>query len=510
MNTDAAVEIRNISKTFGAQRALDDVSVRFERGRVTALLGQNGSGKSTIIKILAGFYTPDPGAGQVLVGGEEVRLPAQPRAMHKLGVRFLHQDLAIVPAMSVSDNIALTERFSGVLRGGLIDQRAQDRRVAATLERLGIEVAPQSLMRDLAPADRTMVAIARAFFEAENPTVFLDEPTASLPESEVQKVLTVLRSAVDQGGSIVYVSHRLDEVRQISDDLVILRDGALAGALPAAGRSTSELVELILGRAAPTFARTAAATRFAPALQASGLRAHRLRDVDVTVGRGEIVGITGLIGCGRSELARILTGAQQPDAGAMTLDDAPYRPRSPRQSRARGVGYVPQDRRHEGIVAEMNVAENATLSILSTLTRAGLVRRGEERELALDLIRRFAVQPPVPDRLVRDLSGGNQQKVVFARNAALDLSVLVLDEPTQGIDIGARAEIAETCRALARDGLGIVIASTDFEELATLCDRVIVLDRGRIVDEITGDDITVPRITHSSFASTSPDTGDQS
>ncbi|RKT31465.1 monosaccharide ABC transporter ATP-binding protein (CUT2 family) [Microbacterium sp. AG1240] len=502
----AAVEVKNISKTFGAQRALDDLSVSFDSGRVTALLGQNGSGKSTLIKILSGFYTPDPGHGQALVHGDALALPSNPRQVHAAGLRFLHQDLAVVPAMSVSDNFALTERFTGVVRGGFIAQRRQDARVSETLDRLGVPVRPSELMSDLAPAQQTMVAIARAFFEAERPTIFLDEPTASLPESEVQKVLAALRTAVDAGASIVYVSHRLDEVRQIADDLVILRDGRLVADTPNAGHTTKELVELVLGRTAPTSARGRSIKRREPVLVVDAVSGPRLQGISLEVGRGEILGVTGLIGCGRSELARILAGAQRPSTGALTLNDRPYAPTSPRAARRRGVGYVPQDRRAEGVVAGMTVAENASLSVLSRVTRAGLIQRGSERELADALIRRFGVVPHAPERLVGDLSGGNQQKVVFARNAALDLSVLVLDEPTQGIDIGARAEIADTCRDLAASGIAVIVASTDFDEIASLCDRVLVLDRGRIVDEVAGDDITVQRLTSSSFSTPSSDT----
>ncbi|TQJ30916.1 sugar ABC transporter ATP-binding protein [Microbacterium sp. SLBN-146] len=502
---DAAIEVRNISKTFGAQRALDDVTVSFGAGRVTALLGQNGSGKSTLIKILSGFYTPDPGVGEVFVKGEPLPLPAHPRHVHSLGVRFLHQDLAIVPAMSVSDNFALTERFTGVVRAGLISQRHQDARVTDTLDRLGVDVDPSTLMNQLAPAQQTMVAIARAFFEAERPTIFLDEPTASLPESEVQKVLGALRAAVAEGASIVYVSHRLDEVRQIADDLVILRDGRLVTHTPNAGHSTGDLIELVLGRAAPVVSHERSSVERPTVMAVEDLRGPRLQGVSFDVGRGEILGITGLIGCGRSELARMLAGAQAPTAGSLALDGERYAPRSPRHARRRGVGYVPQDRRAEGAVTGMTVAENATLSVLHSVSDAGFVNRRKEDDLARTLVERFGVRPPIPSAPIDDLSGGNQQKVVFARNAALDLSVLVLDEPTQGIDIGARSEIAGICRELAATGISLVVASTDFDELASLCDRVLVLDRGRLVDEVSGSDITVERLTSSSFSPPSPE-----
>lgn len=496
----AAVEVKNLSKTFGAQRALDDLTVSFGQGRVTALLGQNGSGKSTLIKILSGFYTPDVGTGEAFIHGTQLPLPAQPRQVHELGVRFLHQDLAIVPGMSVSDNFALTERFTGVVRAGLISQKDQDDRVQATLDRLGVPVSPSALMNELAPAQQTMVAIARAFFEADKPTIFLDEPTASLPESEVQKVLSALRTAVSEGASIIYVSHRLDEVRQIADDLVILRDGKLVASTPNRDHTTAELVELVLGRKAPPPMERRETADRPKIMKVKDLHGPRLGGVSFEIGAGEILGVTGLVGCGRSELARILTGAQQAESGVIEFDNKAYAPRSPRQSRRLGIGYVPQDRRSEGVVHGMTIAENATLSVLASVTSAGLIRKAQERTLADDLIEKFHVLPPNSAAQIDNLSGGNQQKVVFARNAALELKMLVLDEPTQGIDIGARAEIAEICREFAAAGIAVVVASTDFEEIAGLCDRVIVLDRGQIVDEVTGPDITVNRLTASSFS----------
>ncbi|MEO9323289.1 sugar ABC transporter ATP-binding protein [Nocardioides sp. C4-1] len=497
-----AVEIRHLTKTFGGRPALDDVSVVFEQGRITALLGQNGSGKSTLIKILAGFYEPDEG-GEVSIAGESLPLPASPRDVHRRGVRFLHQDLAVVPGLSVSDNFALVEGFPGARGGALIHQRDHDARVAATLERLDVDVSPCALVGQLAPADQTMVAIARAFHEQERPIVVLDEPTASLPESEAQKVFAALRKAIAAGGSVVYVSHRLDEVQKLADDLVVLRDGKLVAEVRSHTLSTDAIVELMLGR--PVEHHTSgrgAATTGTPVLSATGLTGARLRSVDVAVQPGEILGITGLVGCGRSELARILAGAQRPDAGELVLDGEEYAPRTPRGARRAGVGYVPQDRRAEGVIADMSVMENASLTVLSTLTRAGLVRRTDERTLVGELAERLNVRMAGVDQPLSGLSGGNQQKVLFARNAALDLKVLVLDEPSAGIDVGARAEIADLCREMAASGIGVVVGSTDFDEIADLCDRVLILNRGQVVHELHGDEITVDRITTASFAST--------
>lgn len=500
----AAVEVIHLTKTFAGRPALDDVSVRFEQGRITALLGQNGSGKSTLIKILAGFHAPD--AGEVRIAGEPLPLPASSREVHRRGVRFLHQDLAVVPGQSVSDNFALVEGFASARGGVLIRQSAHDERVAATLDRLGVAVSPSTLMSRLAPADQTMVAIARAFHEQERPTVVLDEPTASLPESEAQKVFEALRLAISAGGSVIYVSHRLDEVQRLAEDLVVLRDGALVAHVSGHTLSTDEIVEVMLGRPVTRHTHTTAAQGLRatggeqPMLSARGLTGQRLRSVDVSVGRGEILGVTGLVGCGRSELVRVLAGAQRPEEGTMTLAGDAYAPRTPRRARLAGVGYVPQDRRSEGVIGEMSVLENTSLSVLSTLTRGGLLRRGDERTLAGSLAERLNVRMAHVDQPLSGLSGGNQQKVLFARNSALDLRVLVLDEPSAGIDVGARAEIAGVCRELAGAGVAVVVGSTDLDEIAAVCDRVLVLNRGEVVEELTGDQITVERITTACFA----------
>jgi ribose transport system ATP-binding protein len=496
----SAIELRTVSKTFGRQRALADVSVSFAAGRVTALLGKNGSGKSTLIKILAGYYEPDAGDGEILVKGEPVSTPVDPRVMHRLGVRFLHQDPAIVQGMSVSDNFQLVNGFSARSPVSRIHQAKEERAVAEVLEKFDVGARPQELMSSLAPAQQTMVAIARAFATGNRPTVILDEPTASLPQSEVEKVFAALRLIVQEGGSVIYVSHRLDEVRQIANDLVVLRDGQVVAAEEAADRSSRDIVEMILGHAPVEIARPPAPRTGDPILVATGLVGQRLHDIDLTVSAGEIVGVTGLLGCGRSELARMVAGAQRPLGGTMKLIHEAYEPTSSKAARRLGVGYVPQDRRREGVVAGMNLRENLTLSVLPSLTRRGVIRASGDRRLAADAVKRFGIAPPNPDAKIDTLSGGNQQKSVFARNSMLELKLLVLDEPTQGVDIGAKAEIVSICTELAASGVGVLLASSDFDELADVCHRVVVLDRGAVVDELRGAAITVSRITSSCFS----------
>ncbi|MCL8023948.1 sugar ABC transporter ATP-binding protein [Nocardioides bruguierae] len=500
------VSLRDLSVTFGTAKALDDVSVDVFQGRVTALLGMNGSGKSTLIKVLAGVYKPDAGA-TLDVRGAAVPLPLSPATSRDLGLRFLHQDLGVVPELTVAENFALVAGFPtrGPWRG--IDSRRHAEQVAATLEVAGVSADPRTRMADLDPSTRTMVAIARLFAGSgrdgevgesvvRDRLLVLDEPTASLPAEEVDRVLSLLERVRDLGGSIVYVSHRTDEVRRIADQLVVLRDGRLVADEPVGDRTADDIVSLVVGQKVERTRharRVVVADGSAAALSVAGLHGPRLRDVSLRVERGEVVGVAGLVGCGRSELLRMVAGAQRPAAGSMTVDDARHAPRSPQAAIEAGVASVPQDRRGEGCVLPMSVHENLVLGH-RRLRRTGTIDRAAERAGAADLMATYRVKTASPDLEIGRLSGGNQQKVVLARTASHDLKVLVLDEPTQGVDAHAKQEIARAVRAVAERGVGVLVGSSDFQELADLCDRVVVLDRGRVTGELLGEDLTEERI----------------
>ncbi|WP_194903831.1 sugar ABC transporter ATP-binding protein [Catenulispora rubra] len=504
-----ALSLRHVSKSFAGQRALADVSFDVPRGEITALLGMNGSGKSTLIKILAGVYEPDPG-GILHVAGEPVTLPMRPAQAHAHGLRFLHQDVGLVGALSIADNFALAERFR--TRGPFmaIDRRAQNRHVARALAFFGIDRDAASLVSALDPTTRTMVGVARAFQDQDDSAqsaeasfrkniLVLDEPTASLPAEEVGTVLRTLERLRAAGGTVIYVSHRTDEVRRIADRLLVLRDGRLVADQESQGLSSAAIVSLVIGR---TFTPEARAERPQvqadrdAALTADGLSGRRLRDVGLQVRAGEILGVAGLVGCGRSELIRILAGAEQPTAGRMTVDGKPYAPEAPADALARGVSCVPQNRHVDGCVLPMTVRENLSLGRLrSFVTGAGTLRADAEHADAARLIADYSVKPADSARPIATLSGGNQQKVVVARAASRRGRVLLLDEPTQGVDALAKQEIATSIRALASGGTAVLLASSDFQELAALCDRVLVLDRGAQVALVEGDDISEERLT---------------
>ncbi|WP_167136989.1 sugar ABC transporter ATP-binding protein [Diaminobutyricimonas sp. TR449] len=494
MITTPALTVAGLSKTFAGQRALDDVSFSIADGAITALLGMNGSGKSTLIKILAGVYSPDPGAA-LTVRGDELALPLQPSDAHRAGLRFLHQDLGLVDALTVADNFALTDGFFAAGTLAPINRRKQERHTSSTLERFEIDVRPTALIRDLPPATRTMVGIARAFQDGDDAVrrnlLILDEPTASLPAEEVERVLGMLERLRAAGGTAIYVSHRIDEVRRIADRLLVLRDGQLVADEPLGARDNDDIVSLVIGRPLARVEVAAPAEREGEVvLSATGLRGSRLTGIDLAVRSGEIVGVTGLIGCGRSELIRMLAGAQKPDAGTMTLASQPYAPGVPADAVGLGVGCVPQDRRAEGIVADMSVGENLTLGRLDRFRRAGSIDRAAEREASAGMAAEYLVKARSLDVPIRTLSGGNQQKVVVARAASPGVRVLLLDQPSQGVDALAKQEIGNILRSLAESGVAIVVASTDYADFVGLADRVLVLNRGRLAVELGPGEIT--------------------
>lgn len=504
MEHNAAVSIRGISKTFTGQRALDEVSLEIPAGKVTALLGMNGSGKSTLIKILAGVYAPDPG-GKLWVQGEELALPLTPSAAHAAGLRFLHQDLGLVDQLSIADNFALSDGFLTRSILSPVKLRREHAHVAATLELLGIDEHPGRLVGDLTPSTRTMVGIARAFqhrsgndgggapgIDALRRNILvLDEPTASLPADEAERVLALLDMLRSHGGTAVYVSHRIEEVRRIADNVAVLRDGRLVADEPLGERDAAAIVSLVIGRELDTPAiRPAAEREGAVLLSTRGLSGPRLDGIDLDVRAGEIVGVTGLIGCGRSELVRLIGGAQQPNGGSMSLAGKPYAPDSPAAAIAGGVACVPQNRRRDGVVLDLGVGENLTLGRLGRYTRGPVVNRAAEKAAAADLSRRFLIKAASLAAPVRSLSGGNQQKVVVARAASGTPLMLLLDEPSQGVDALARQEISRLLKEQADNGVAILVASTDYDDFVGLADRVIVLDRGRIAAELSGPEIT--------------------
>lgn len=497
--TPAAVRIENISKRYAGVAALDDVSFEVASGQIHALVGGNGSGKSTMVKVLAGVVAAD--AGRLVIDGHSYDATRHTAAeARRVGLRFVHQQQSTFDDLTVAENLAIGNGFeSGEL--GRIHWRAQRARAAEVLERFGIEAHPDDRLGSLSPARRTTVAIARALQDLDGATsgiLVLDEPTASLPAAEVDSLLASLIEYARAGQTIVYVSHRLEEILKTSDTVTVLRDGQWVATAPTASFTHDSLVEMIVGRSLPpgAAARNRPPSGGDPVLSLQGLRGGTIRDVSLHVQAGEVVGLAGLLGSGRSSLLRMVFGAQAHEDGEIILKGEPRSFEVPRQAMDAGIAYVPEDRAKEAMFADLGVRENFTITSLKTFEHLTRLSRAAEMRATDSAIDRFGIKTASADAPLASLSGGNQQKVMLARWMDREPSVLLLDEPTQGVDVGARAEIHELVRAAASDGTAVLVASSDFEELAMLCDRVLLLRDGVLVGELSQPGITDDQLNH--------------
>jgi ribose transport system ATP-binding protein len=478
-----AIAMRGLSKTYSGTLALDNLELELRRGEVHALLGGNGSGKSTTIKILAGVVPPDPG-GVLTINDEDI--PAEswsPARAHAAGLRFVHQQPAVFPDLTVAENLALGAQFPrGV--AGRIDWSRLNARTAELLAKYNVPARPTAPLHTLRAADRSRVAIIRAMqdlVEGDEGVLILDEPTAALPDIEVEHLLDALRTYAENGQTILYVSHRLDEVLSVADRITVLRDGRKVATVDAKGLKESELIELIVGRpierAIPT---SRAEIADDAALVVRGLSGGPLHGVDLTLRRGEVLGIAGLLGSGRSELLRMLFGAYPVESGSVSLEGVDYRPRTPDDAMKAGVAYVPEDRQADAVLAGCSVRHNLSAGQASDYFQRLLFRHSQERQDSARSISDFLIRVKGDQQPIETLSGGNQQKVVLARWLRRHPKVLLLDEPTQGVDVGARAEIYQLVRKATAAGTSVILVVSEPEELAHASDRVAILRGGRI------------------------------
>ncbi len=482
-----------VSKTFPGVRALDDVSFALRPGEVHALVGENGAGKSTLIKVLTGVYRPD--GGELRYQGEAVSFDT-PLDAQKAGISTIYQEVNLVPLMSVARNLFLGREPRNRL--GLVDEKRMNTEAAALLTRYGVTTDVRRQLGTLALGAQQMVALARAVM-IDAKVVIMDEPTSSLEPREVETLFGVIRELHAQGIGIVYVSHRLDELYQICDAVTILRDGRVVhtGALKDLERI--RLVSLMLGRDMADV-RRAGVTGFTgehevqgaqPVLRAVGLRnKHKLHGVDLAVRPGEVVGLGGLLGAGRSETLKAIGGALPLDEGTVEVAGVPVKRRTSVAAVHAGVALLPEDRKAEGIVPSLSVRENIVLAVLPRLSRLGLVSESKIDAIVERFMTRLRIKASSPHQRVGDLSGGNQQKVLLARLLATSPKVLLLDEPTRGIDVGAKAEVQALVDELADEGLGVVLVSSDAEELIEGSDRVVVLRDGVVVGTLEGTDVS--------------------
>ncbi len=476
-NATPLLEVRNLEKTFPGVRALSGVSFDVRAGEAHALLGENGAGKSTLIKIVSGVYQPD--AGEILIDGRAMRFGA-PEDAKRAGVATIYQELLLFPELTVAENIFLGHAPRA--GGGRIDWSAMRARAEALLASLEIDdLAADQIVGSLSVGHRQRVEILRALSHDAR-ILIMDEPTAALTESDVTRLFDIVRRLKARGVGIVYISHRLDELFEIADRVTVLRDGAYVGSRDMAGASAAELVQMMVGRKIENLFPKTAVPIGAPVLEARGLvRRPMTKEVSLSVRSGEIVGLAGLVGSGRSELAQVLFGIAPAERGEIRLLGEVVRIDSPERARAKGVAYVPEDRGAQGLVRPMSVLHNFSLAALGALSRFGFIDRAAERRMAEAGVQRFSVKTSSLDEIAGRLSGGNQQKIVLGKWLANNPKFLILDEPTRGIDVGAKAEIHRLMCELAGEGVAILMISSELPEVLGMSDRVLVMREGRIV-----------------------------
>jgi ribose transport system ATP-binding protein len=497
-----SLRVEGLMKSFAGQHALDDVTFEILPGEVRGLIGQNGSGKSTLIKILSGFYAADSGLVSVR---DEVVPSGNPVESERAGLRFVHQDLGLVNELDTVDNLALGHGYSSDTTWRI--RWSEEARIARQLlERLGYDVDVRAPIGDLPASARTAVAIARALSPRRVPPslLVLDEPTANLPAEDADRLLKLIRQISSEGVSVMFVSHHLAEVTEVADSITILRDGHLVGTVQAASTDQVALVDLMLGRRLDAPAKRVGSTATGPpalvALQVSG---KVVKDFDVQIYPGQILGIAGITGSGREEIAGLVYG-EAARTGDVLVAGARLRAHRPDLAVGLGMGLVPADRHANAALMESTVRDNVTIVNPSKYVRRGRLHHRAERADVTTWLERLKVRPPAAERVMSTLSGGSQQKVVLTRWLRQGASALVLDDPTQGVDVGAKTEIYDLIDSAAGRGTAVVVISSDEDELARLCDRVLVLRGGVVVDELSGDALRPDRIALASSGGLAP------
>ena len=475
----ALLEMREIDKSFPGVQALNGVDLDLYSGEVLALLGENGAGKSTLIKILGGAHAPT--AGNVLVGGREVNL-STPHASQAAGIGIIYQEFNLVPHLSARENIFLGQE-SG--RGGFIDTGEERRKAFDLFRRLGTPIDPEQRCSDMTVAQQQVVEIAKALSQDARILV-MDEPSATLTPQEVERLLKIVRELRTQGLGIIYISHRLEEVYEISDRIMVLRDGSHVATRPTGELGREALIELMVGRKLENEFPSHEPRIGDERLEVRGLsRGAAVRDISFSARAGEILALTGLVGAGRTETVRLLFGADQPDSGSISLDGEALHFSNPRQAIRAGIGLLTEDRKGQGLVLMHSVRENFGLPNLEEFSRWGMVDRHNEQTSFSSFVDSLRIKVPHQDELARNLSGGNQQKVVLAKWLQRNCEVIIFDEPTRGIDVGSKYEIYLLIQELAAQGKVIIMISSELPEVLGLADRVLVMHEGRITGEIT-------------------------
>jgi len=466
------LQLNNITKRYPGVLALDQVSLSFEAGEVHALMGENGAGKSTLIKATAGAITVDE--GQFEIDGKTFS-GFTPREAIEQGVSVIYQEMSLVPSLSIADNIFLGEKIGGP---ALVDFREMHKRAAELFAQFEIDIDTRTMVSYLSTAQMQIVEIAKAISKNAK-VIIMDEPTATLAMTEVEHLFEIIRRLKKRGITVIYVSHRIDEVFEISDRVSVLRDGQYIDTRPTAELTRSDLIALMVGRElAETYPSNQGGSEEV-VLETKKLSGNGVSGINLTLHAGEILGIGGLVGAGRTELAKLLFGVAKKEAGEIAINGKTVSYNSPSQAIRHGIGLIPEDRKLEGVFLEFPIDWNIVIMSLARLSKAGVVNRKAAAALGDDYFEKLKIVAPSPRQLVKNLSGGNQQKVVVAKVLAAQTKVIIFDEPTRGIDVGAKQEIYKLMAALCKEGISIIMVSSDMEELLGMSDRILVLHEGR-------------------------------
>lgn len=490
MANDYLLEVKEVSKRFSGVQALKDVTFGVRRGEVRALIGENGAGKSTLIKILSGIHEAD--SGTIFFNGTEVNIQT-PRKAQELGIATVHQELNLVSALTVSENV-----FMGRLpftKSAIVNWQKLHKDTEDVFKKLGIQISPRAVVGTLGVAQRQFVEIAKALSQGAQ-LVIMDEPTSSLSAGEIRKLFEVINTLKASGITFIFVSHKLEELYEIADSVTVLRDGEFIQTRDIHDCTIEELVQLMVGREITTMFPKIQVEIGEPVLEVENLsRTGEFHDISFNLSAGEILGISGLVGAGRTELARCLYGITRPDSGHIYLDGEECVIRKPLDAIKAGICLVPEDRKSQGLIMKMSVQHNVSLAILSRLKRLlGFVDSAKEADEVEGAVSQLRIKTPSVKQIVGNLSGGNQQKVVFAKEALANPKVLILDEPTRGVDVGAKAEIHRLIGAFVQEGGAVLMISSELPEILGMSDRILVMSKGKIVQEFASHEATQEKI----------------
>lgn len=485
----ALLELQGIDKQFPGVKALDQAGLNVYPGRVMALLGENGAGKSTLMKVLTGIYQAD--AGTLTYEGK-TRWFSGPRDSQDQGISIIHQELNLIPELSIAENIFLGREPMGPL--GKIRWSALYAEAQRLLDKLGVKHGPRTRLGDLSIGEQQMVEIAKAI-SFESRVIIMDEPTDALTDTETERLFSVVRELRDEGRGIVYISHRLREIFQICDDVTVLRDGRFIGERPVSELDEDGIIEMMVGRKLEEQYPRIPVKQGRISLALQGICGAGIHDISFELKEGEILGISGLMGSGRSELMKMIYGALPRHAGTLSLYGKPIAPQTPADGLQCGIAYISEDRKGDGLVLELSVRENMSLCALPIFVGGGgYIRRANERQAVGDFIRLFNIKTPTQEQLIKNLSGGNQQKVAIAKGLMTKPKVLILDEPTRGVDVGAKKEIYQLINQFKQEGMSIILVSSEMPEVLGMSDRILVMHEGRISAEFASRDANQERL----------------